>query len=181
MRSPMNVCTMWTSTVLVAEALPAQPLIGSALSTVDRSGMGTSVGLVPEQPGGPSTVSVKLAVCTLDGDVPMIVIVWTPIGVLADVEMVSADEPPASTEVGLNDAVAPVGRPLAEKVTVSAEPLVSAVLTVADTDPPGVVEPEVGETETEKSFGVGHPASLPATFTAVQDACTVRYSREHRP
>ncbi len=44
--------------------------------------------------------------------------------------MVSVDELPAVTELGLNDAVAPAGRPLAVSVTVSAEPLRTLVFTV---------------------------------------------------
>ena len=43
---------MCTSTVLVAEALPVQPEIGMLLSTVERSGMVTSVPFVPPQSGG---------------------------------------------------------------------------------------------------------------------------------
>jgi hypothetical protein len=62
------------------------------------------------------------------------------------------DEPPEVTVDGLNDAVAPLGSPLAERLTDWAEPLVVAVPTVAVTDPPGAVEPEVGDTETEKSL-----------------------------
>ena len=91
--------------------------------------------------------------------------------------MVSVDEPPAVTEAGLNDAVAPAGRPLAEKVTVCAEPLVTAVETVVETEPPGLTEPAVGEAATEKSLPVEpQGASLPATFTAVQAAWTALYS-----
>src|SRR5436305_13287799 len=41
------------------------------------------------------------------------------------------DDPPAVTDVGLNVAVAPEGRPLAERLTVWAEPEVTAVDTVA--------------------------------------------------
>ena len=44
---------------------------------------------------------------------------------------VSVDEPPEVTLVGLNDADAPVGTPLTEKLTVCGEPLVVVVLTVA--------------------------------------------------
>src|SRR3954464_11868802 len=45
-RSPMYVCAMWTSTVAVADALPAQPETVIGDSTVERSGIGTSVPLV---------------------------------------------------------------------------------------------------------------------------------------
>ena len=44
---------------------------------------------------------------------------------------VNVDEPPEVTVVGLNDADAPGGTPLTERLTVCAEPLVMAVLTVA--------------------------------------------------
>jgi hypothetical protein len=68
------------------------------------------------------------------------------------------DEPPEVTEEGLNEAVAPAGRPEAERFTVWALPLVVAVETVAETEPPAVTEPEVGDTETEKSLvGGGVP------------------------
>src|SRR6266536_3705666 len=66
--------------------------------------------------------------------------------------MVIVDEPPEVTEPGLKDAVAPPGRPLAEKVTVCALPEVVAVLTVAVVDPPAVTEPAAGATESEKSL-----------------------------
>src|SRR3954447_5232154 len=46
MRSPIQVCTMCTSTVLVADALPGQPVTVIGDSTVERSGIWTSVLLV---------------------------------------------------------------------------------------------------------------------------------------
>jgi hypothetical protein len=49
---------------------------------------------------------------------------------------VSVELPPAVTEPGLKDAVAPVGSPLAESVTFSAEPLVTAVEIVDVVLPP---------------------------------------------
>src|SRR6185503_18904285 len=66
--------------------------------------------------------------------------------------MLSVDEPPAVTEVGLNDALAPDGRPLADNATVCAEPAVTAVDTVAEVDEPAATEADVGDTEMEKSF-----------------------------
>jgi len=72
------------------------------------------------------------------------------------------DDPPAVTEAGLKDAVAPVGRPDAENDTDSAVPEVTAVLTVAVVDPPAVTVPEVGLTESEKSLAawVAQPGSV---------------------
>src|SRR3954447_21977390 len=52
MRSPMYVCTMCTSTVAVADALPGQPAIVIGDSTVERSGICTSVLLVAAHPVG---------------------------------------------------------------------------------------------------------------------------------
>ncbi len=49
---------------------------------------------------------------------------------------VNVDEPPEVTLVGLNEAEAPVGTPLTDRLTVCAEPLVVAVLTVAVPDAP---------------------------------------------
>lgn len=87
-----------------------------------------------------------------DVAVPETVTVYVPAGVLAEVLMVSVEEPPEVTVAGLNEAVAPDGRPLAERLTDWADPLVVAVDTVAVAEPPGATDPEVGETETEKSL-----------------------------
>src|SRR5262249_7737343 len=75
-----------------------------------------------------------------------------PLGVLAVVLIVSVLEPPDVTDAGLNEAVAPLGRPDALSETVWAEPAVTAVDTVAVADEPAVTLPEVGDTDTEKSF-----------------------------
>src|SRR4051812_32148141 len=52
-RSPTYVCRMCASTVALADALPAQPETVIGDSTVERSGIGTSVPLVATQPAGP--------------------------------------------------------------------------------------------------------------------------------
>ena len=82
---------------------------------------------------------------------PLTVTAYVPAGVLVDVVMVRVDDPPEVTVDGLNEALAPAGRPPAERLTDWAEPLVVVVATVALTEPPGAVEPEVGDTEREKS------------------------------
>jgi hypothetical protein len=76
------------------------------------------------------------------------------------VEIVSVDEPPAVTDVGLNVALAPLGRPLADNDTVWAEPEVTAVETVVDVPEPAVTVPDVGLTEIEKSFVGGVEVQL---------------------
>ena len=60
-----------------------------------------------------------------------------PGAVAAVVLMVSVDEAPEVTLDGLNVAVAPLGSPLALRLTVWAVPLVVVVLNVAVTEPPG--------------------------------------------
>jgi hypothetical protein len=84
--------------------------------------------------------------------VPVIVTLYVPAGVELDVEIVSVDEPPAVTDVGENEADAPLGRPLALNETVCAEPDVTAVETVVLVPEPAVTEADVGLSETEKSF-----------------------------
>ncbi len=88
----------------------------------------------------------------------------------APIVIVTVAEPPAVTDAGLNDAVVPAGRPVAENVTVCAAPLITAVFTVAVRVPPWPAAPDVGDTVMEKSLAVGQAASLPATLTAVQAA-----------
>ena len=53
-----------------------------------------------------------------------------PKGVLADVATVRVELAPAATEGGLNEAVAPVGSPLALKLTEPLKPLMALVFTV---------------------------------------------------
>ncbi len=74
--------------------------------------------------------------------VPVMVIGKVPVGLVDAVLIVSVEELPAVTDVGLKVAVAPDGRPDALSDTVWADPDVTAVDTVA----------EVGLTEIEKSF-----------------------------
>src|SRR5258705_13946673 len=100
---------MWTSTWLDAEALPAQPEMVIEPSTVVRSGMVTSVGLVPVQPGGPLMVNENVVVWVLAEEVPVRVTGYVPTGVVVAVVMVSVAEPPAVTEAGLNEGAAPGG------------------------------------------------------------------------
>src|ERR1700676_1679756 len=62
--------------------------------------------------------------------VPVRVSVKLPKGVLVFVVTVRVELAPAATEVGLNEAVAPVGRPLALKLSEPLKPLTALVLTV---------------------------------------------------
>jgi hypothetical protein len=109
------------------------------------------------------------------------VTLYVPFGVLALVAMVSVADPPAVTDVGLNVAVAPLGRPDALSDTVCAEPAVTAVETVAVADEPAVTLPEVGDSVTEKSFvavvQVGSP-DCAGTLTAFHAAFTTLNSAQ---
>jgi hypothetical protein len=98
------------------------------------------------------TVSVNKAAWVADEPVPVIVTVYTPAAVALEVEIVSVDDPPAVTEVGENEAVAPLGRPLAVSETVCAEPDATAVETVALVPAPAATDASVGLSESEKSF-----------------------------
>jgi hypothetical protein len=131
------------------------------------------------------TVNENGVECVAEVPVPVMVMGKVPVGVDAEVLIVIVDDPPAVTELGLNEAVAPAGRPLADRDTVCAEPDVTAVLTVAETDPPGVVDLEVGDTEMEKSFPpppvqVGSPVWT-GTLTAFQAALVEAHSAEAAP
>ena len=60
--------------------------------------------------------------------------------------------PPAVTEPGLTDAVTPAGAPVTDSVTCWAERDVTAVLTVAEAEPPGSTEADTGFAAREKSL-----------------------------
>jgi hypothetical protein len=74
-----------------------------------------------------------IAACTADVALPMTVNVGggVPVsGAVADAVSVRVEVPPAATLVGLNPAVMPVGRSWMWKVTLSAVPAFSPVVTV---------------------------------------------------
>ena len=74
--------------------------------------------------------------------------------VAAPAVSVSVELPPAVTEGGLNDADAPAGSPLADKLTVSALPLVTAVEIVLVPDAPCTADTLFGFALIEKSLVV---------------------------
>jgi hypothetical protein len=85
--------------------------------------------VMPPPPPAGFTVSVSVVLCVADVPVPVTVTVEVPVGVDPDVLIVSVEFDPELIGLGLNDAVAPVGRPLALSVTLCALPL-TVVLTV---------------------------------------------------
>ena len=62
--------------------------------------------------------------------VPVMVIVDVPVGVVLAVVIVKVEEPEPVTDAGLKLAVAPVGSPLAEKLTVPAKALMAVIVAV---------------------------------------------------
>src|SRR5947208_2063806 len=66
--------------------------------------------------------------------------------------MVKVELPPEVTEAGLNDALAPVGRPETLRFTVCALPEVTAVLMVVLPLPPAVTVTALGLAPMEKSL-----------------------------
>jgi hypothetical protein len=89
--------------------------------------------------------------------------------VVPDAVVMDKDElDPALTLDGVKVATAPVGRPLAERATDWATPLVTAVEMVLMADEPAVTVAEVGESEMEKSL-VGGGTEAPALKVAMPD------------
>jgi len=62
--------------------------------------------------------------------VPVIVRLELAVGVLLEVVTVRVELAPGAMEVGLNEAVAPAGRPLTDRFTVPVKPPCAAALTV---------------------------------------------------
>jgi hypothetical protein len=67
--------------------------------------------------GGALTTSVTVVLCVRLPLVPVMVRVYVPAGVDVLVATVIVEEPDPATDCGLNDALAPAGRPLALNVT----------------------------------------------------------------
>src|SRR2546423_6496050 len=76
--------------------------------------------------GAAATVKLTEVLCVALAAAPVTVSVYVP-GAAVPAPTVSVELPPAVTEVGLSVAVAPARVPLTVRLTVSAEPLVTAV------------------------------------------------------
>src|SRR5207245_1483427 len=120
------------------------------------------------QPPTEVTVNEYDVVCVAEAAVPVIVIGYVPAGVEALVVIVRVLLPPAVTEAGLNEAVAPLGRPDAVSATDSAVPETSAVETVEVADAPETTEPEAGAAAIEKSFVTVPVPATTSIFAAFQ-------------
>jgi len=74
-----------------------------------------------------------------------------PCGVVPLVDTLSVVEPDAVTVAGLNDAVAPGGRPVALKLTVPLNPAIAVTVAEYVVPPPGDTDRDAGVAESEKS------------------------------
>jgi hypothetical protein len=100
--------------------------------------------------GGAFTVNVKVVVWDREPAAPVTVIVDVPVGVDAEVVRVTVDEQVGLHDAGENAAVAPVGRPAAEKETACAVPEARVALMVLVTEEPWMTA-TFPELEREKS------------------------------
>ena len=112
---------------------------------------------------GAVTVSVTVVPCVALVPVPVIVTGYVPGAVLASTVKVSVELVPEVIGLGLKAAVVPAGTPVAERLTLCAEPLVVTVEIVDVAVPPCAAETLDGFALIEKSFGGGvppHPGSV---------------------
>src|SRR4051812_25166825 len=101
-----------------ALALPRTPAVAVQFApTVSKPPLSS---VPPLQVPLPVTTSVTVTVWLRVPLVPVIVIVKVPVGVVVEVVTVSVEAPVVG--LGLNDAVAPAGRPLAASVTEPVNP-----------------------------------------------------------
>src|SRR5580693_7365364 len=117
--------------------------------------------------GGPVTFSVTVAVCVSEPLVPVIVSVGLPIGVLLVVVTVSVEDPAPVTDVGENDAVAPVGSPLVTlKLTAPPNPFSTPRFTVYVVLPPAATVCVPGVADIVKSGANTVKATVAVCVTA---------------
>jgi hypothetical protein len=113
------------------------------------------------------TLRLSVAVCDPDAAVPVIVTLYVPAAADDDAVSVNVDDEPELTDEGENDAVTPVGRPVALSETDSEVPDVTAVETVALPLEPAATLRFVGLTATEKSLDCVVAGPSPATPVGV--------------
>ena len=82
------------------------------------------------------TVRLMVAVCVREPETPVTVTVKVPVAAPALAVKVSVDEPLVVTDVGLNAAVTPLGRPEADSDTVPVKPLIAPIVIVSVPVPP---------------------------------------------
>jgi hypothetical protein len=83
--------------------------------------------------------------------VPVMVIVGLPVGVVVAVVMVRVELAPGAMEAGLKAGLAPVGRPVALKLTAPVNPFKAPALTVYEVLPPWMTLCAAGVADSVKS------------------------------
>jgi len=116
--------------------------------------------LIEKSLGAAVTVSVTVVLWLALEAVPVTVTGYVPAVVEAPTLNVSVELEPAAIGFGLNEAVAPAGTPVALRVTLSAEPLVTAVEMVDVPLPPWTADTLLGFALIEKSFGAAVTVSV---------------------
>src|SRR2546425_1251251 len=105
-------------------------------------------------------VSVRVVLWVALGAVPVTVTEYGP-GVVAGTTVNGSVElVPAVIGLGINEAVVPDGNPLADSVTLSAEPLIAAVEIVDVALPPWTADTLLGFAPIEKSLGAAVTVSV---------------------
>src|SRR5438128_803019 len=139
-------------------------------------GFGLNEAVVPV--GTPVAESVRLSGEPLRIEVAMVDAALPPCAAdtllgLAPTLSVSVELPPAATDPGLKDADAPEGSPLAESVTVSADPLITAVEMVDVALPPWTADTLLGLALIEKLLGAAVTVSVTVVLCVALGAVPV--------
>jgi hypothetical protein len=121
----LTVCALPEVTAVKMELEPELPcctLTLAGLAAIEKSF------------GGWVTVSVTEVACVIEPSTPVTVSGYTPAAAVPAL-MLSVELPPAVTDVGLSDAVAPLGTPETVRLTVCALPEVTAVKMELEPEP----------------------------------------------
>jgi len=183
---PPAVTTLGLKDAVVPEGSPpaesvtlsAEPLV-RAVEIVDVAlppcTADTLLGFAPIEKslGAAVTVSVTVVLWIALGAVPVTVTEYGPGVVAAPTLSVSVELPPAATDPGLKDADAPEGSPLAESVTVSADPLITAVEMVDVALPPWTADTLLGLALIEKLLGAAVTVSVTVVLCVALGAVPV--------
>lgn len=146
---------------LIVSALPlvtAVETVESPLAPCANERL-AGLALIEKSFGGAVIVKETVVVWVALVPVPVTVTVYVPVAAVP-APSVSVELPPAVTDAGLNEAVAPDGTPLALSETVCAEPLVTVVAIVDVALPFWGAETELGLALIEKSFGAAVTVSV---------------------
>jgi hypothetical protein len=113
------------------------------------------------------TVSETVVECESEPAVPLMVTVAVVLAALEDAESVSVEPPPPETELGLNEAVTPDGRPEALSEIEPGLPVTVVETATVPCEPAATVR-LVGEAASEKSFVVVWPTTVSEPLTVCE-------------